>query len=161
MKVAPLNYGALYEGVGRFMGRLKASQTFYLKSGKFVSRDTSAGYFDVSAAGDTQIMGWALVPSIQAASGWTQAGLWTSSSSAAEYVDIINDVNARFLMPVSGTPTEAMIGLTCDISISTYQYCNVAAHSTEVIVLYDYEATLGLCEVGLNPVKMHTLGITE
>jgi hypothetical protein len=162
MVVAPLNYGVLNECCGgRFMGRLKASQTFYQKSGKFVSRDTSAGYFDVTAAADTQIMGWANVPSIQSATGWTQAGLWTGSASVAEYVDIFNDINARFLMPSSGTPLEADVGRAADIAISTYQQCNVDASSTEVLVVYDFNATLSLVEVGLNPVKMHTLGVTE
>lgn len=162
MQVKPLLYGVLNGDCGgRFMGRLKASQTFYVQSGKFVSRDTSAGYFDVAAAADTQIMGWALVPSIQSASGWTQAGLWTGHATHAEYVDIINDINARFLMPVSGTPLEADVGRSADISISTYQYCNVDASSTEVLVVYDFNATLSLVEVGLNPVKMHTLGVTE
>ena len=161
MVAKPLLYGLLSGGDGRFKGRLKASQGFYTQSGKFVSRDTSAGYFDVAAAADTQIMGWALVPSINAVTTWSAAGLWTSHASNAEYVDIINDLNARFLMPVSGTITEAMIGLTGDIAISTRQYLNVGAHSTEVLVCYDFNATLSLAEVGLNPVRMHTLGVTE
>lgn len=161
--VKPMNYGVLNDAcsLARIPNcRLVASEIFKAQSGKFVSRDTTAGYFDVSIAADTQIQGWAVVPSAYAGATYSASGVYTVHASTVEVVEVINDINGRFLMPCTGTPTIAKKGLTCDIEVnSNVQAANEDASSTDVIVIYDFNATLLLVEVGLNPAKMFTLGV--
>jgi len=163
MQKKPLIYGILNEAAcpARIPNcRLVASSVFKAQSGKFVSRDTSAGFFDPAAAADTQIQGWAVVPSSYAGAKYDSDGVYTVHASLIERVEVVNDINARFLIPSDGAPTEAMKGVTCDLSVaSSVIKGNIAASSTDVIVIYDFNATLLLLEVGLNPIKMYTLGV--
>lgn len=143
----PMKYGILNDTdlLGRYTHVLKVSEVFNNLSGKFVSRD-AAGLADVSIAGDTEILGW--------------ANTHAHTVAAGESVEIYNDIRARFLVPVSGTYAQTMRGKTCDLVVAAnIQSANVAASATDVICVYDGDATLAIAEVGLNPLKMYITGV--
>ena len=153
----PLKYGLLNDpaAMNKYVHTLKAAEVFYHQGGKFVARD-AGGSNDLAIAGDTQLEGWAetfdnLVPSV--------AGVITIPSGGVNGL-IVCDLNAHFVMACSGTYTDALRGKTCDLEIvASKQLANEDASSTDVIVIYDGNATLSLVEVGLAPAKMFATGV--
>jgi hypothetical protein len=147
----PLKYGILNDTdmLSRIPAvPLKASEVFVNQSGKFVSNDTGAA--DVSVAGDTQILGWANVSAGTVGTG--------------EYAEVYNDPSGRFCIgATSGDLPSATekLGYTCDLEVNTnVQTANTDASSTDVIVVYDTNTEFNLCEVGLNPIKLYTAGVS-
>ena len=142
IQVKPLKYGILNDTdlLSRFTMPLKASEIFGNQSGKFVARDTASA--DVAVAGDTEILGW--------------ANTHAHTVGTGESAEIYNDIRGRFLIPTTDTDfLTSMRGKTCDLKItSDVQYADLDASTTDVIVIYDGDATLDIAEVGLNPIKM-------
>lgn len=147
-RVDEVKYGPINDtdDMARFMKTLKASTVFKNKSGKFIIN--SSGDADIAVAGSTELQGYAITYD------------HTVSASVTEYADIIHGFGTHFVLPASGTYADTMRGLTCDLLVSSnIQKANVAASTTDVIVIYDGNATLGLVEVGLNPLKMYVTGV--
>lgn len=148
---APDNYGVLNEGdmLGRFTGCLmKAAEVFSAKSGKFVKADGTDD-FAVAGSGDTQITGWAVV-----------SPRTIPASTIPTYAEVITDANARFLIPADAAVTAAVRGLTCDlITAANIQRADIGESNEDVLVIYDVNVALTLCEVGLNPAKMWAAGV--
>ena len=158
----PINYGILNDAYSPEVMpncRLKAGEIFKTQSGKFVSKDTGTGHFDASVAADTEIQGYAKIPSRFTLTGWVN-GVYTVHASIEEYVDVIRDINARFCVPATGTFSDAKKGKTCDIDVtSNVQSAAIDLSSTDVLVIYELNSTLSLAEVGLNPLKMFITGV--
>lgn len=155
----PMNYGltnpgdfapAVYPDM-----LLKPAEVFKAQSGKFVKMD---GTDDVAVAGsgDTQLVGWA---SVEGVTGSVD-GYTVPASTKPRRVDVITDINARFVMPADAAVTEAIKTLTCDLIVaSNIQYADVGESNEDVIVIYDINVALQLVEVGLNPIKLFTAGV--
>ena len=148
LAVKPLKYGILNDTdlLSRFTMPLKASEVFNNQSGKFVARDTASA--DVAVAGDTEILGW--------------ANTHAHTVGTGESAEIYNDIRGRFLIGSTSDDDAAAAdrGKTCDLEVvSNVQTANTNASTTDVIVIYDFEATLNLVEVGLNPLKMFATGV--
>ena len=158
MAVKPLNYGPL--NPSDIQGKvpdvlLKPAEVFNAQSGKFVARDGTDD-MDVAQSGDTQIEGWAEVQGVTGSA----AGFTVPASTIPTRVDVINDLNARFLMPADAAVTAAIINLTCDIIVSAnVQLADVGESNEDVLVIYDVNVALQLVEVGLNSSKMHVAGV--
>ena len=146
MAKKPLKYGIIdpcYKS--RFFMELANAGVWTNQSGKFAIRSSNVAA--LAASGSTELVGWAQVHAHTVASTGT-------------FADIFNDANARFVIGVTGTYANTMRGKTCDLDTTTnIQTANVAASSTDVIVVYDGNATLALAEVGLNPLKMFVTGV--
>ena len=146
--VKPLKYGILNDTdlLSRFTMPLKASEVFGNQSGKFVKLDT--GEAAVAVAGSTELIGWANTHGHTVGTG--------------ESAEIYNDIRAHFLIGSTSDDDAAATdrGKTCDLEVNTnVQTANTDASSTDVIVIYDFNATLNLVEVGLNPLKMFATGV--
>lgn len=154
----PLNYGVLNDAghLGKVENQLiKPAEVFKSQSGKFVARDGTDDV-DVAQSGDTQIEGWAVIESVD---GSTEA-FTVPASTIPTRRDVINDLNARFLMPADAAVTEAIKNLTCDIIVDTnVQKADVGESNEDVLVIYDINVALQLVEVGLNSSKMHVAGV--
>lgn len=155
----PMNYGLISPG-GSDVGKvenvlLKPAEIFYAQSGKFVKRDGTDD-MAVAGSGDTQIEGWATVQGVTG----SVSGFTVPAATIPTRVTLINDLNARFVMPADAAVTAAIINLTCDlITTLNVQYADVGESNEDVIVIYDVCVALQLVEVGLNAAKMHVAGV--
>lgn len=155
----PDNYGMIQQGgyapatIPDML--LKAAEVFHAQSGKFVKMD---GTDDVAVAGsgDTQLVGWALVQGVTGSiDGYT-----VPASTKPHRVDVVKDINARFIMPADAAVTEAIKNLTCDLIVAAeIQYADIGESNEDVIMIYDINVALQLVEVGLSPIKLFTAGV--
>ena len=109
---------------------ITASETFRARSGRFVTLNTSTGAVEVADAGESLLYGWA------------ETGDGVKSAGDKANVILAAGCNEIFRIPViTGTPTVAMIGLTCDLVRATtggdtlIQGAKVTASGEDVIVI--------------------------
>jgi len=117
---------------------ITASETFRAKSGRFVTLNTTTGAVEVADAGDTLLYGWAEV-----GDGVTVAGDKAN-------VILAQGCSEKFRVPViTGTPTAAMIGATCDLVRATVngttlvQGVDLTASGEDVVTICGYDTENG------------------
>lgn len=129
-------FGHIRGGEGGKVMPIGASETFYSKSGRFVTSDGS-GRAELSDQNDTYISGW--LREGKPADGSGSGGFTSSSTEGADKGWVITDLSAVFRMPLAYDAdtydrnySSALIGETCDIVvINGVQYCNVSASSKD------------------------------
>lgn len=147
--VKPLKYGILNDTdmLSRFKMPLVATEVFANQSGKFVARSTASASLAVTAT--TELLGY--------------ANTHAHTVGTGEVAEIYNDIRMHVVIPSTDTDfLTSMRGKTCDIKcagVTSVQYADLDASSTDILVIYDGDATLDIVEVGLNPLKMFTTGV--
>lgn len=115
-----------------YMGTMTTSATLYAKSGRWVTKDTSANTFGLSAATSPQIDGYVDEVDEVCAAGVQYPILYDS-----ELVVEMPYYNGTTV--ASSTLTDALlkaaIGEVKDIYVSTYQYANLGASTYKVIIV--------------------------
>lgn len=133
-----LRFGQIRGGHNGFPLNMGASETFYSKSARFVTNDTS-GRGELAAAGSTALLGW--VREGQPDNGAGGGGLTTSSTEGADVFWCINDLTAVFRCPLAYDASTydrnysyALNGETCDlVVVNGVLYVNVSASLTDVV----------------------------
>lgn len=124
-----------------------ASEVFKKKGGAFV-KDDGSGRMEVASAASTNIAGYALF----------NDDFTSSSTEGGTTLPVDLSYDSVFEIPInSGTWADTMRGKTCDLSVSSnIQGANLAASSTDVIILVDKGTTTGttvvsvLCKINPN-----------
>lgn len=116
----------------RFTFPVGASEVFKLAGGAFVRTDGS-GRIEIAVAGDTEIIGYALLNADQTASA-------TEGATKAE-VDMSYD--SVYEIPINtGTWADTMRGKDCDLSVaSSIQGVDLTASGEDVVQLIDKGTT--------------------
>lgn len=133
-----LKFGHIRGGHSGFALPMGASETFYSKSGRFVTNDAS-GRGELAGAAATALQGF--VRDGQPDNGNGGGGLTTSTTEGADEFWCINDLSAVFRLPLAydnstydRNYSAALIGETCDlVTINGVQYANVSASLTDVV----------------------------
>lgn len=113
---------------------ITASETFRARSGRFVTLNTTTGAVEVADAGDILLYGWA------------EVGDGVSVAGDIANVILAQGCNEIFRVPViTGTPTAAMIGKTCDIvratqgGVTLVQGVDLTASGEDVVTIVNID----------------------
>jgi hypothetical protein len=139
-----LKYGHIHGSKMAVPVEIAASQTLKAQSGRFVYMDAT-GQANLNEDGSNRIF------------GHLEAG--DESPSQGDVYNCIIDKNAVFRIPInSGTYTKAMIGDTCDISVSSdVQGAQLDASVENTLIVVGGDATNNnWVEVIMNPTYMGT-----
>lgn len=143
-----LKYGPI-KGVDHPGIPMKFAASVAIKNagGKFVDINGS-GYMDLAAADSTEVTGWADAPEV--------------TTSLGDEHNVIVSVNTVYRIPInSGTLTQAMIGKTCDLSVSSgIQGAALDASSRDVVTIVDGDiAGNEWVDVVITPSKRGVTGV--
>ena len=136
--MSEIKYGHIRGGESGFPLPIGASETFFSKSGRFVTNDGS-GRGELAGASATALQGF--VTDGQPDDGNGGGGFTSSTTEGATKMKCINDLTAVFRIPLAydGSTydrnySSALIGETCDlVTVNGVQYANVSASVTDII----------------------------
>ncbi len=133
-----IKYGHIRGGENGHPAPMGASETFFSKSGRFVTNDAS-GRLELSDENDTYLSGFVNEGSPDDGAGG--GGLTTSATEGATEMKVITDLTAVFRLPLAYDAStydrnysSALLEETCDIVLlNGVQYANVSASSKDNI----------------------------
>ena len=146
-------------------GRMGASEVIAVKSGRFVTRDTS-GRLEIAGDGSTLLTGWVELPENK---NYNSSGIYTCSTTegadVAPFWPISMLLGVVFRIPInSGTYVQTMEWETCDLSVSSNiqgVQLDASAEDTVIIVGGDLVNNAWI-DIIVNPAKITGLtGVTD
>lgn len=159
-----MKYGCIKGNISSKQYPVAASQYFHRNGGAFVYLDAS-GHVTLALTATATLFGYAIAPqSPNAVSAGSSSDYWKSSATAgADYVSVITDLNAEFLVPADATAAASDAGNACDligVNDGTVQQADIGTSSTDVLRIVGPGTAVGGAStdvvVRFNPAKMQS-----